>query len=61
MSEKAKAKVGDWVRIMRGGSLVLAEVRYVRDDGWKVHYTFDHHGGGDNDDILEVRSEEAKR
>lgn len=51
-----KAKVGDWVRIMRGGSLVLAEVRYVKNDGWETHYTYDNHGGGNDDDILEVRS-----
>ena len=53
---KAKAKVGDWVRIMRGGSLVLAEVRYVRNDGWEIHYTYDNHGGGNDEDILEVRA-----
>lgn len=51
-----KAKVGDWVRIMRGGALVLTEVRYAHDDGWKIKYVFDHHGHGDDDDILEVRS-----
>ena len=51
----SRYKVGDWVRIMRGGSLVLAEIRYVKDDGWKTHYTYDNHGGGDDDDILEAR------
>lgn len=52
---KPKAKVGDWVRIMRGGSLVLAEVRYVVDDGWEPRYTLDHHGSAVNEDLLEVR------
>lgn len=56
----AKAAVGDWVRIMRGGSLVIAEVRYVKNDGWRTHYTFDHHGGGDENDILEVRKPNAQ-
>lgn len=51
----SKVEVGDWVRIMRGGSLVIAEVRYVKNDGWKTHYTFDQHGGGDDEDIYEVR------
>ena len=52
----AKVNIGDWVRIMHGGSLVIAEVRYVKNDGWKTKYIFDHHGDGDDDDILEVRS-----
>ena len=50
-----KAKVGDWIRIMRNGLLSIAEVRYIHYDGWKDRYILDIGGSTDEDGIYEVR------
>jgi hypothetical protein len=50
-----KAKIGDWVRIMRGGVLVIAEVRYIDRSGYGSKYVLDTGGTTDDDNVYEVR------
>jgi hypothetical protein len=55
-----KAKVGDWVRIMRSGQLVIGEVRYIQEEGYYSKYVLDIGGTTDDDNVYEVRSPREK-
>lgn len=51
-------RVGDWVRVMRGGILVIAVVNYVRPNQWSIstpEFQTDTAGVVQREDIWEIR------
>jgi|WetSurSiteA1Bulk_404760.scaffolds.fasta_scaffold00002_11 hypothetical protein len=55
-------RVGDWVRFMRNGLLVLSEVEYVKKDRLSYIYGMDiitTNGSVPEKDILEIRREKV--
>jgi hypothetical protein len=52
-----KFKVRDWVRFIRDGRLVIAEVQYTKADALGVVYVVDHGGEVRESEILEARSD----
>ena len=62
MSDETELSVGDWVRFMRNGQLVIDEIVYVRPRGQRHRayvprdvYVTCAHGAIEPDDVLELR------
>ena len=57
-----RAKIGDWVRFMRGGKLVIGKVEYLEPVYTMIGAQYHTDVGSVHDEyVLEVRSAEASR
>lgn len=53
--EKADFAIGDWVRFIRDGELVIAEVNYIRDTSFLHEELITDCGAVPVENVLEVR------